>query len=57
VRRLSLPCQVHPDAFLVHRPHAESSSAMTHARSAVQGKSNGLYGHNLRLYNTVRGAV
>ncbi|EFJ40603.1 hypothetical protein VOLCADRAFT_108086 [Volvox carteri f. nagariensis] len=48
--------RVHPFAFLIHRPHLESSSAFAHARGALNGKkskASSMYGHNVNLYKSI----
>ncbi|KAG2443117.1 hypothetical protein HYH02_009530 [Chlamydomonas schloesseri] len=48
---------VHPGAFLVHRPHMESSSSNAHSRSALynkKSKNSTMYGHNNHLYKMVQ---
>ncbi|KAG2428016.1 hypothetical protein HXX76_012002 [Chlamydomonas incerta] len=48
---------VHPGAFLVHRPHMESSSSNAHSRSALynkKSKNSTMYGHNNHLYKMIQ---
>ncbi|PNW82760.1 hypothetical protein CHLRE_06g292900v5 [Chlamydomonas reinhardtii] len=48
---------VHPRAFLVHRPHMESSSSSAHSRSALynkKSKNSTMYGHNNHLYKMIQ---
>jgi hypothetical protein len=49
--------RVHPNAYLIHRPHLESTSSNAHARGALYGKktkTSSMYGHNVYLYKMVR---
>ncbi|GIL63326.1 hypothetical protein Vafri_17410 [Volvox africanus] len=49
--------RVHPSAFLIHRPHLESSSSNAHARGALYGKktkTSSMYGHNVFLYKMIQ---